>query len=173
MTTTRCFCQSFEFGEFDGENESAVSYDTQCSQSTTRVFAQGHDAKLAGFLVRAELSGEEIRVVRGGVAISGDALSMAGHVSEAFQAKVRAMLDAARRRIAKKALADATKAAKKSAKAVKAIEAPAPQPTTRLANIKVGRWVYTAKIQIATGEATYSDKQGKAKTVTSDKYTEV
>lgn len=169
---TPCFCRSFEFGEFDGDNESAESYNTGCNQSTTKVFAQGHDAKLAGFLVRAELAGEEIRMVEGGVAISSDARRMAAKVSEAFEAKVVALLDAARRRLAKKALNEAIKAARKSAKAVKAIEA-APVPTTREARIKVGRWEYNATIEIATGRATHERKLGGTRTVALGEYKEV
>jgi Xaa-Pro aminopeptidase len=173
MTATKqtpCFCQSFEFGEFDGENEAAVSYDTNCSQSTTRVFAQGHDAKLAGYLVRAELSGEEIRMTEGGMAVSSDALGMARKVSEAFEAKVQAMLDAAKARLAKKELAEARKAARKSAK-----KAAAAEPVVELApieaRIKVGRWTYDAQIDRTTREATYSAKLGGTKTAADGTYT--
>lgn len=167
--TTRCFCQSFEFGEFDGENEAAVSYDTNCNQTTTRVFAQGHDAKLAGYLVRAEMAGEEIRMVEGGVAISfPDAAAAATKVSDAFAAKVRAMRDAAGRRVAKKILAHATKTARKSAKAAKLAEVVELAPIE--ARIKVGRWTYDAQIDRATRVATYSKKLGGAVTVEEGKY---
>lgn len=170
MTTTRCLCQSFEFGEFDGENENAVSYDTNCSQTTTRIFAQGHDAKLVGFLVRAEMAGEEIRMVSGGVAITfADAVDAAAKVSEALALKTRAQLDAATARIAKKAAREAAKAARKSAKAA---AAPA-EPQTYIAAIKVGRWTYDATIDAATGEATYSKKLGGTVTVAKGEYTEV
>jgi hypothetical protein len=169
-----CYCRSFEFGEFDGENENAVSYDTDCDQVTTRVFAQGHDAKLAGFLVRAEMAGEEIRVVEGGVAISGDARSMARRVSEPFEAKVVALIDAARRRVAKKALADATKAARKSAKTAERKLAEDAGVVVKLApieaRIKVGRWEYDAQIDRDTREATYAGKLGGSKTVAEGKY---
>ena len=173
MATTKqtpCFCQSFEFGEFDGDNEAAISYDTNCSQATTRIFAQGHDAKLAGYLVRAEMSGEEIRMVDGGMAIYGDALSMAAKVSEAFQAKVQAMLDAAKARLAKKELAEARKAARKSAKKAAATEE---APKWRAGRIKVGRWTYDAQIEIATGDATYAAKMGGTRMADSGTYTEM
>lgn len=174
--TTRCFCQAFEFGTYgpDGSAESFETYDTGCSQSTTRIFAQGHDAKLAGYLVRAEMSGEEIRIVEGGMAVTSDALGMARRVSEAFEAKVAAMLDAAKARLAKKELAEAKKAARKSAKkAVEAEQAEAPAPTHRDARIKVGRWTYDATIELATGQATYSKKLGGSVTVEQGAYSEV
>lgn len=172
--TTRCFCQNFEFGEFDGENENAVSYDTDCNQTTTRIFAQGHDAKLAGFLVRAEMAGEELRLTEGGIAISGDAVSLAGHVSEAFQAKVAAMLDASKARVAKKAAAEAKRAAKKSAKKAEAVEVettPEPEPQPRPARAKVGRWVYEGQIN-PDGTFTYNKKFGGSATIEEGKYTE-
>lgn len=162
-TTNRCFCQSFEFGEFDGGNEDAVSYDTGCTQTTSRIFAQGHDAKLAGYLVRAEMAGEEIRMVEGGVAISSDAMGMARKVSDAFAAKVELLLSVARERVAKKELAKAkkvTKVAKKAVVELAPIEA----------RIKVGRWSYDAQIDRATRTATYSAKLGGTKTVAEGKY---
>lgn len=172
---TRCFCQNFEFGEFDGNNEDAISYDTNCSQSTTRIFAQGHDAKLVGFLVRAELAGEEIRLTEGGVAITfPGAVAAAGRVSDALADKAQAQLDAARARVAKKELAEARRAARKSAKKAKATEAAeAPAPTHRDARIKVGRWTYDATIELATGQATYSKKLGGSVTVEAGQYSEV
>lgn len=171
--TNRCFCQAFEFGEFDGENEAAESYDTNCNQTTTRLFAQGHDAKLAGFLVRAEMAGEEIRMIDGGMSISGDARSMAAKVSEAFEAKVVALLDAGRRRLAKKALADAIKTARKSAKKAAAVAEPVAEVVVLApieAMIKVGRWTYPAQIDRTTREASYKSKLGATKTVAEGKY---
>jgi hypothetical protein len=160
---TPCFCQSFEFGEFDGENENAVSYDTNCAQMTTRVFAQGHDAKLAGYLVRAEMAGEEIRMVEGGVAISSDAMGMARKVSDAFAAKVELLLSIARERVAKKELNKAKKATKTAKKVVVEL---APIE----ARIKVGRWSYNAQIDRGTRYATFTTKLGVTKMLPEGKY---
>lgn len=167
--TVQCLCQSFEFGEFDGENELAVSYDTDCAQTTTRTFAQGHDAKLVGFLVRADMAGEEIRMTTGGISIHFmGAVDAAAKVSGALAVKAEAQLAAAAARVAKKA----NKPAKKAAKTT-----PAPvvelAPTTRHATIKVGRWTYRAAIMLATGEAHYSSKLGADKVAPAGTFTEV
>lgn len=161
MTMTRCFCQSFEFGTYDPETEQDDTYTTDCAQTTTRIFAQGHDAKLVGFLVRAELAGEEISLVDGGSRTSlASAVSAAAKVSDALALKTQAQLDAAKARIAKKAAREAGKTARKSAKA-----AAAPEPTTIQAKIKVGRWTYDAVIDCATGDATYTKKLGGTATI--------
>lgn len=173
--TVQCLCQSFEFGEFDGENEAAVSYDTNCSSTTTKVFAQGHDAKLVGYLVRAELAGEEIRIVDGGVAITfAGPVDAALRVSEALAAKTQAQLDAALARVAKKAAREAAKTARKSAKAATKAEAPVAAPVKLApieALIKVGRWTYPAQIDRDTREASFKSKLGQAKTAADGTYT--
>ncbi len=172
--TTACACRSFEFGSYDPDTEQDDTYTTECNQTTTRVFAQGHDAKLVGFLVRAELAGEEISLIDGGMRTSFGAVTAARAISEALAAKAQAQLDAAKARLAKTAAREAAKAARKSAKAAapKAEAKPA-EPTSRLANIKVGRWTYTARIDGATGQAKYSNKLGVAKTVEQGQYSEV
>lgn len=173
---TRCICSSFAFGTYgpDGSAESFEDYTTDCRQSTSRVFAQGHDAKLVGFMVRAELAGEEISRTEGGVRVTfAGAVAAAGRISEALAFKAQAQLDAARARLAKKELAEARKAARKSAKKAVEVETPAPIPTHRDARIKVGRWAYDAAIELATGQATYSKKLGGTVTVEQGAYSEV
>jgi len=170
---TKCLCQNFEFGDFDGDNEDAISYNTNCGQSTTRKFAMGHDAKLVGYLVRAELAGEEIRMNLDGVVVYLDgAVAAAARISDALAAKAQAQLSAARARLAEKAVREARKAAQKAKsderKLAETTEIEV--PTHRLASIKVGRWTYDARID-SDGIATYSDKQGNMKTVASGKYT--
>jgi hypothetical protein len=158
--TVRCACSAFEFGTFEIDQDN--DYSTECNQTTTRVFAQGHDAKLVGYLVRADMAGEEIRRNNGGVIHSfHGAVHAASAISEALAAKAQAQLDAARARIAKKAAREATKAARKSAKAAVEPE----QPTTVQAKIKVGRWAYDATIDCATGDATYAKKLGGTQTI--------
>jgi hypothetical protein len=167
-----CFCRTWEFGEFDGNNEQAESYDTGCNETTTRTFAMGHDAKLAGYLVRAELAGEEIRNTVGGVATHyGSATGAALSVSQAFAAKVRAQLDAAKARLAKKAAKETAKAARKSAKEAERATEAVVELAPIEAMIKVGRWTYPAQIDRNTREATYQGKLGGTKTVAEGKYT--
>jgi hypothetical protein len=176
--TTPCACQKFEFGTFEIEQDD--DYNTGCKQDTARTFAMGHDAKLVGYLVRAELAGEEIRMNNGGVVHSFQgAVHAASTISEALAAKAEAQLDAAKARLAKKAAREAAKAARGSKKAERKlaeqaglVEAPA-APTTREAKIKVGRWTYDAVIDIASGEATYTPRFGGPRTMLQGKYTEI
>lgn len=171
-----CLCRSYEFGntvevgdqpEFDG-------YGTGCRQSTTKTFAQGHDAKLVGFLVRAELAGEEIRVNTGGVVSTwGKAVAAALWISEALALKAQAQMDAAKARVAKAGAREAAKAARKSAKAAAEPVAETPKPTTRKAWIKVGRWAYEATIDLASGVATYRTRLGATHKVDAGTYKEV
>jgi hypothetical protein len=152
----RCFCVNFEFGNYgqDGEAESFESYTTKCAQSTYKVFAMGHDAKLAGYLVRAELAGEEISVTQNGVKhIFSGAVDAARIVSDAFVAKVSAQLAAGIARAVKKQTAATRKAAKVTAP-VPVVEAP------KVVNAKVGRWVYSGTIDGETGSFTYRDRNG-------------
>lgn len=167
---TRCACSTFEFGTFDPEAANDDTYTTGCKETTARTFAMGHDAKLVGFLVRAELGGEEIRTTEGGMAIChAGAVGAASKISEALAAKAQAQLDAARARVARKKLAEANKTARKSARRAAQVEVPA--PTHRDAQIKVGRWPYSAKINLTDDKATYVNKSGVE--VTTDKFTEI
>jgi hypothetical protein len=164
----RCICSSFEFGTYgpDGSAESYEATTTECGQSTWGLFAQGHDAKLVGFLVRAELAGMEIR--RQGVSFR-DAEHAAGSISAALAAKARKMAIGLRLKAAIKEAKKATKKAKK-AEAVAA-----PEPVVELApieaRIKVGRWEYDAQIDRETGAATYTSKNGVDWTKQQGEYT--
>ncbi len=168
----RCLCSRYEFGSYgpDGSAESYTDYGTGCTQSTTRVFAMGHDAKLVGFMVRAELAGEDIVTGRedGVIHSWNNAVLAAMAISEALGYKAQAQLDAARARIAKKEAREAAKAARKSAKAEAAVE-----PTHRHATIKVGRWEDRAAIEIATGDLIYTNKKGQDIPLRSGEYTEI
>lgn len=169
MTTTRCACSRFKFGILSGDDTDW--YTTDCHQVTTNVFAQGHDAKLVGFLVRAELGGEEVWWTENGV---HHTLSGAAHVaqmfSDALAAKTRAQLDAAKARLAKKAEAAAAKQAKRSATKAAKIEADVVQ--ARPARIKVRRWEYDAMIN-ANGAARYTNAKGEVVFAQQGQYREV
>ena len=164
----KCLCSQFAFGTYgdDGSAESFEDYTTECTRTTKNVFAQGHDAKLVGYLVRAELAGEEISIVRGGVKVTfPGAVSAAGTVSDALALKAEAQLTAAIARLAK---ATARQAAKTARKAAKAVEAPADREVT----IKVGRWTYDATVT-STGVASYTNKKGAKVVLAQGEYTEV
>jgi len=65
-----CLCSLFEVGMFDeteGTPDEQV-YNTDCSATTKRTFAQGHDARLVSFLVDGHFDGYSIRMVQDGVA---------------------------------------------------------------------------------------------------------
>jgi hypothetical protein len=169
--TVACACRSFEFGDYDPDTEDDNTYTTGCSQTTTRVFAQGHDAKLVGFLVRAQLNGDEIAQIDGGMRTTYmDAVHAARTFSEELAIKAQAQLDAAKARLAKTAAREAAKTARASAKKAAAV---APEPATRTATIKRGRWTYEATIDTKTQWATYTNKKGELISVASTDYTEV
>lgn len=165
----RCSCVNFEFGTYgeDGSAESFESYTTGCTQSTWKTFAMGHDAKLAGFLVRAELAGEEISITQGGVKVTfSGAVDAAQRISDAFAAKVQVQLAAGIARLAKKEAA-ATRKASKASKGAAEAPAPAPiviTPTVALVTAKVGRWSYEGTVDRATGTLTYRDRNGNLQT---------
>ncbi len=172
-----CACSAFEFGTWKGDDaEDFESYTSGCKEMTKRKFAQGHDAKLAGFLVRAELNGEEISRTEGGMRLTyAGAIDAASKISEALAAKVEGQLTAAKNRAAKKKAAANRKASKALSAERKLAEVAGvvPAPTTRQARIKVGRWEYDATIDIATGEATHTRKLGGTRTVALGEYKEL
>lgn len=161
----RCSCANYEFGTYgeDGSAESFESYGTECTQSTWKTFAMGHDAKLAGYLVRAEIAGEEISLTTGGMRVTfPGAVAAAKTVSDAFAAKVADLVMRAVAREAKREAAANRRAAKKAAKGDAPAQTPA-TPATREATIKIGRWFYTATVDTATGDATYDMKSGETR----------
>ena len=147
-TLHACLCSTFEFGITtdgvnDGDEPTWKGHETGCKEQTHRIFAQGHDAKLVGFLVRAEMAGLEIAQVVGGIRITSDAMHAAARVSEALAEKTEAQLAAARRR-----------QARQDAREVKETQAP------KAVVIKIGRWTYDATIDSATGSASYRTAAG-------------
>jgi hypothetical protein len=168
----RCSCVNFEFGTWTADVPEGAdpgdyyeTYTTECTQSTFRTFAMGHDAKLAGFLVRAEINGEEIRLAQGGVIRTFlGAVHAAQTISDAFAAKVAAQLAVG---IAKAMKREAA-ANRKGKKADSPVEAPAPAPAPVTA--KVGRWTYEGFIGPVTGDFVYEDKKGNTVAVPQGKF---
>lgn len=138
-----CLCG---FYEVVGATEDEV-FSTGCAQTTMRMFAQGHDARLVSFLVDGFFDGYKLQMVEGGVtktyntpaeaaARASDSLSAkALKATASRQLKVsgaderKAARDALKERKAtEKAIKDAAKAAEKAAAAeAKKTETKAPQ----------------------------------------------
>jgi hypothetical protein len=156
----QCTCRAFEFGIADADIERDSTYTTGCIESTHSKFAMGHDAKLVGFMVRAELAGEEIYRIDGGMRITfAGAAQAAQTISDALALKAQMQLDAARMRIAKKEMRAAAKTARASKAKVEAPAAPVKLAPIE-AMIKVGRWTYPAQIDRDTRVATYINAKG-------------
>jgi len=176
-TTTRtrttslhaCSCRLFEAGTRvdlpNGDVDFVDVRTTGCNASTTRLFAQGHDAKLVSFLVAAELDSLEIALTGQGSSW-GRAEDAARTISDALATKAANMLTTAQAKATKKANKPARKAAAPKA------ETPV-EPLWRSAKIKVGRWTYDAQIETKTGDATYATKLGGNKMVEKGQYKEV
>lgn len=163
-----CTCRSFEAGTRTEVTGGDVDFTdvrtTGCTASTTRLFAQGHDAKLVSFLVAAELDGLEIALVDQGSSW-GRAEDAARTISDALAIKAAAMVAVAVRRAAKK---QARKVAK-----IPTLTTAHAEPTTREARIKVGRWTYDATIELATGIASYRTRLGATHKVDAGAYSEI
>lgn len=191
-----CACSYFEIGtEFEneqGEPDRTVET-TNCTRQTHRIFAQGHDAALVSFLVKAEYDEQTIWRADGGLLTTySGAAHAASSLSEALAEKAEKALANLRERSAAKRDREATraaataereaakakareeKAAQKAAAKVEAApprdvpvrvinEAPAQAEARGLVKIKVGRWEYDAEIDEA-GNATFRDANGVEQT---------
>lgn len=128
-----CACRSFEVGEeFEtgGQPDRSI-FTTECDRSTHSVFAQGHDAKLVGFLVRAHLDGQTLWRNAGGMLVTfSGPVEAARTISEALAVKAEKMLATAKRKADERAARLADKEAKKTAKTNQptATETTAPVP---------------------------------------------
>lgn len=63
----RCLCSAFEVGNYEQLDGNEI-FNTGCSQTTQRQFAQGHDARLVSFLVDGHFDGYKIRMITNGTA---------------------------------------------------------------------------------------------------------
>lgn len=166
-----CECSLWEF-DLDVDRDD--DYNTGCTAMTHRTFAQGHDAKLVGFMVRADLAGHDISRRDGGMLTTfGGAVDAASKVSTALALKAEVQMVAAIRRLKGKSIKieKTPKAERKLAEVAKVVEAP--KPTTREARIKVGRWTYDATIELATGIATYRTRLGATHMVDAGAFSEI
>jgi hypothetical protein len=122
---------------------------TGCQATTKKLYSQGHDQAFASWLAKAHAAGKQVRRGDGGDAMTpvDAAASVALHYDIAARA--------------------ARLAAKRSRKA-KATKQPEPEPLT--ATIKLGRWTYDNATIAPSGEASYTTKDGKAKTAAAGSY---
>lgn len=126
-----CLCSFFRVGE-DLEDGTKNEFTTECTSTTARTFAQGHDARLVSFLVSGELDGYKIwrNVTDTEIQVFEGAVKAAGTVTEALRLKADKALgnakarreDIENRQAARKALQDSKAAEKARLKAEKAKE---------------------------------------------------
>lgn len=128
-TTKPCFCSYFEVGDFDpakvGTDEEEI-FTTGCEQTTKRVFAQGHDARLVSFLVDGHFDGYSIRLVQDGKAVNfktpGEA---AARASDSLRDKALAATNNRAAKLAEKQVQKAQREADRAKKAQDAADAKA------------------------------------------------
>lgn len=193
-----CFCRTFEVGEdIETNGQPDVTIETTgCDRMTNRTFAQGHDAKLVSFLVRAELDGKDIRYGRDtGLVTTTDAVAACRLVSQELAHKAKVALANGKDKDAKKAERAAAKQAKGAERAAalqakldakkakdeaKAAEQAATEPTQApdtgipqaKTQAKVGRWEYSGTAN-ADGSFTYINGGGQPKTIEAGKWTPI
>lgn len=130
---------------------------TGCTQTTKRTFAPGHDARLKGFLIRAGVEGQDVKV-------GDDAPRTAQEVADqfGFGYMVAEGIKAGAEREFKKTLREVAKAGKASHK------------TPKQVTCKVGRWTYEGVITDSPmhgPQFTYTTAKGVQTTTT--KFTRV
>lgn len=163
-----CACSEFSFVTDerlteDGDVELAA-YTTGCAEVTKRTFAMGHDAKLVGFLVRAELARHDIRRITGGVAITtGEAVDAAARISDKLAIKALIQLEIATKKATKAKTPRAAKPAKVAGPIVR-------DPDPIACRGKVGRWTYDG-VELADGSFRYAAKLGGVKVAAAGSWT--
>lgn len=118
-----CFCSRFLLvDESDGDNP--AEFDTDCSATTMRSFAQGHDARLVSFLVQGEFDGLKVHENRDGVRYQYDGAAHAvGTISQALADKADAAISRLRVAADAKKAREAERTATRDAKAAEAKKA--------------------------------------------------
>ncbi|WP_405844651.1 hypothetical protein [Streptomyces sp. NBC_01518] len=151
----RCECSRYsvlvnlreaEGGDLEWDEELT----TGCEATARKLFAQGHDAKLKSFLIKAGVAGHEVQRDEGGMTSVADAATHANRYS--FGHMIVAGIERAEGKAAAKAERQAAKVAKRAAGT----------PTPEVVKAKVGRWVYEGVIQ--GDEFVYTDSKGNRKT---------
>lgn len=163
-TAAKAELHNCECSRFIVQLPSGTEIASVCTAKTKRTFAPGHDAKLKGVLIRAEVAGAKVERLGAGGGVKSPLAWAAsfgfGHMVEAGVALAKEKAEA--------------KAARKAARAAKVeveednVAAEESQP----GSAKVGRWVYEGTFTHLDGQDvyfTYTDKQGNLKGT--DKFT--
>lgn len=171
-----CECQRYEIENWTGEvpegadpGDYLVTTGTGCTQTTTRVFAPGHDAKLKSLLIKAGAEGANVRCDLGGMVSVANAATFAAKYD--FGHMVLDGIARAEQKLAAKLDKKAARAAAKPARVTKVRASKKAKPTT--VTIKVGRWEYEATIDETTNEAAFTSANGEARSAAAGKYTVV
>lgn len=168
-----CACANFYAIEtIDGDQR---IYGTGCVRQTNLIFAQGHDAKLVSFLVKADLSSDEIRWNNNGVDhLQAGAAEAAAMVSSALAAKAeRALVNALDKLAARRTpKAEAAPPRKVAVKVTAEPESDAVSQLGEWIDAKVGRWTYHGTA-METGEFAYETKSGEKKTAAAGTWTKI
>jgi len=160
-----CECSHWWAGDITDIEAGTVKDELQaaCTESTTRTFSPGHDARLKSFLIQAGIDGVEVHDGRGS---TSDPITAAARFG--FVLQVTAGIKRGQDRQATRAAREARKAERKANARpprevpVKVVETP-PARVEYPVRVKIGRWEYDAQIQ-SDGAATYRDRQGILKT---------
>jgi hypothetical protein len=166
-TLKRCACSQF-YAEsaINGDPAQGIgTYDTGCQKQTLNTFAQGHDAKLVSFLVRADFADDIIRWRQNEVDV-WSASAAAGLISASLGTKAEKALVAALDRKAQQRDPKAKVAAKPPRQVPVQVAGEAVAQLVEMGEpvkAKVGRWVYNGT-QMPNGDFAYKTAKGEHKT---------
>lgn len=155
-----CACGQSEFIKADGS-----TYHTNCTQDTKRTFAPGHDARLKGFLIRAAVLGQKVRIG------TKTLHPMEVANSHGFGYQVQAGIDNATSRAANKKTKPAAASKPRALASVKALPSKPKTFLEQAATAKVGRWVKHGMYDHDARTFTYTDAKGNVLTLHPDKFT--
>lgn len=144
---------------FDNETHEVLT--TGCTATTRRTFAPGHDARLKGFLIRAGVADQMVRI---GDDVNTNPEAIADQFG--FGYMVRTGIKNGKEKAAKKAFAEVIREVKRSAKES--------HKTPAKVTAKVGRWTYEGVITddpMHGPKFTYTTKAGVQ--TTTQKFTRV
>ncbi|MEV7150481.1 hypothetical protein AB0O05_28760 [Streptomyces sp. NPDC093084] len=127
---------------------------TGCEATARKLFAQGHDAKLKSFLIKAGVAGHEVSRDDGGVVSTADAATHANHYT--FGHMIVAGIERAEAKVAAKAERKAKRerdrqetATRHAARQTRKMRAKLAEP--KFVKAKVGRWVYEGQVMDQDG----------------------
>lgn len=143
------------------DNETDEVYTTGCTATTRRTFAPGHDARLKGFLIRAGIADQLVRI---GDDVNTSPEAIADQFG--FSYMVATGIKNGKEKAAKKEFAALIRDTKRQAKAT--------HKTPKQVAAKVGRWTYEGVVTDSPmhgPQFTYTNRKGIQTTTT--KFTRV